>query len=401
MSNFLAIATATATLRQILLDSVKSDVSGADVTTLQPGGWKSGSSATGVNIYLYQVTPNAAWRNLDLPTRSPSGQLVQQPRIALDLHYLLSFYGDESTLEPQRLLGSVIRTLHARPVLTRQQIYDTLTNQAFNFLAGSNLADELELIKITLVSLALEELSKLWSIFFQTTYTLSLAYKASVFAIESDNEKPQSALPVRERSIYTVPFRQPVIERVTSPGGLDQPIFAGNIVSIHGKRLLGNVTKVRLGGIELKQQDGSDTCISLQLPTGLRAGVQGMQVVHEMLLGNPPAPHNCVESNVFAFVLRPILKTASFSEENIIVEVDPEIGRDQRVKLLLNELSTPAPAMYTFVNPPCTKNSETIVFPVSGVKTGEYLVRIQVDGAESPLDVNINGQYIGPKVTIS
>ena len=49
-----------------------------------------------VNIFLYQVTPSAAWRNEDLPTRNSDGGRVSRPRIGLDLHYLITFYGAEA-----------------------------------------------------------------------------------------------------------------------------------------------------------------------------------------------------------------------------------------------------------------------------------------------------------------
>jgi hypothetical protein len=48
----------------------------------------------------------------------------------------------------------------------------------------------------------------------------------------------------------------------------------------------------------------------------------------------------------------------------------------------------------------------SITFPLSGVGAGDYFLRIQVDGAESVLDVNEDknspnyGQIVGPKVTI-
>src|SRR5947209_6803644 len=114
MSNYLAVATVTATLSRALTAAVGTDVPGATVTTLRPDDSTNGAPETGVNVYLYQVTPNAAWRNTDLPTRRENGQLIERPRVALDLQYLLSFYGSEVQLEPQRLLGSVVRTLHAR-----------------------------------------------------------------------------------------------------------------------------------------------------------------------------------------------------------------------------------------------------------------------------------------------
>src|SRR5713101_7892498 len=134
MSNFLAIATVTATLKHNLetIYDVGQDVSGAIVTTLRPdSSTTSGLPNPGVNIFLYQVVPNAAWRNTDLPTRSSNGDLLQRPRAALDLHYLFTFYGNEGQLEPQRLLGSVVRTIHSRPVLTRKQIQDTISSALY------------------------------------------------------------------------------------------------------------------------------------------------------------------------------------------------------------------------------------------------------------------------------
>src|SRR5215208_37401 len=139
MSNYLAVATVTATLRRVLTTAVGPDVSGATVTTLRPDDSTNGTPGMGINIYLYQVTPNAAWRNADLPTRREDGRLVQRPRVALDLQYLLSFYGNEVKYEPQRLLGSVVRTLHTRPVLTRQMIRGTVSDVIF--LTNSNLAE--------------------------------------------------------------------------------------------------------------------------------------------------------------------------------------------------------------------------------------------------------------------
>ena len=59
MSNFLAIATVTATLSQVLQVAVGVDVPGAAMTTVRPDSTGSGLPTTGVNLYLYQVTPVA------------------------------------------------------------------------------------------------------------------------------------------------------------------------------------------------------------------------------------------------------------------------------------------------------------------------------------------------------
>src|SRR5271165_5220408 len=89
----------------MVLKSLPPDLSGAAVTTLRPDAQLSVADATGINIFLYQVLPNASLRNCDLPTRRSDGTLVQRPRIALDLNYLFTFYGNDAELEPQRLLG--------------------------------------------------------------------------------------------------------------------------------------------------------------------------------------------------------------------------------------------------------------------------------------------------------
>ena len=104
MSNHLAVATVTGTLRTVITDAVAA-VPGAAVTMQRPDGAAANQGA-GINIFLYQVTPNAAYRNADLPTRRSDGELLQRPQAALVLHYLLSFFGDDGKLEPQRLLGA-------------------------------------------------------------------------------------------------------------------------------------------------------------------------------------------------------------------------------------------------------------------------------------------------------
>ena len=130
-----------------------------------------------------------------------------------------------------------------------------------------------------------------------------------------------------------------------------------------------------------------------------------------------------------AFVLRPhIVETVGVSHLHIAgnnlrsadinLTVTPAIGDAQRVVVLLNEInlpvtSPPGPAViaqsYSFhapsripLSPPAgqPEASETVTIPISGVKAGTYLVRIQVDGAESPLGSNAAGQYHAPQVTI-
>lgn len=410
MSNYLAIATVTETLRQLLDGTVGVDLSGAKVTLGRPNGVGTGGSSAEptINLYLYQVTPNAALRNADLPTRGADGSLRQRPRVALDLHYLVSFYGDEGECVPQRLLGSAVRTFHAQSVLTRQMIQDALAHTSFTFLAASNLAEEVELVKFTPLSLSLEELSKLWSVFFQTPYALSVAYQGTVVLIESD-DTPQTALPVRERNLYVLPFRQPVIEEVRSKNGANAPIVAGDTVVIRGTQLQGAVTTLRIGSVEVSPAplDVSNMEIRVTLAEppfpadALRAGVQGVQVVHQLLMGTPPVPHRGVESNVVAFVIRPtITPVGTPSSTSLQIQVNPEAKKGQRVALLLNEQISTTPAAYTFAIEPVPGDIAVVTIPISGVQPGNYFLRLQVDGAESMVDLDPASPTYGPTVTI-
>src|SRR5262249_17298547 len=122
MSSYLAIATVTAALQQTLQQAVGNAVPNAKVGFSRPDSAGGGTESPLVNVFLYQVTPNAAYRNVDLPTRRPDGTLVDRPQAALDLHYLFTFHGNENQLEPQRLLGAVTSVLNQQPVLSHQDI---------------------------------------------------------------------------------------------------------------------------------------------------------------------------------------------------------------------------------------------------------------------------------------
>jgi hypothetical protein len=415
MSNHLAIATVTATLRDLVFGAVSVDVPGADVTMVRPDGGGSGVPKTGVNIFLYQVTPSAAAISEDLPTRSQDGTLVRRPRVGLDLHYLLTFYGAEGQLIPQRLLGSSARVLHAKPVLTRPQV--NLSVAARAFLTGSNLAADIELVKFTQLPLTLEELAKLWSVFFQTQYVLSVAYQGTVVLIETDDSF-MTPLPVRLRNLYLETFHEPEVEAVVAFSGDDDPIVAQSKIMAHGRRLKGDTTLLTISGEDVTPSAVSDAEIEATLPAPLQAGPQGLQVVHQRLMGTPEQPHPGIESNVVAFVLTPqitktggnynVTKGAVTTETingqtvhsvDVTVKVKPTVGKDQRVLLVLNQLTATDPHAYSFPVNPLTADTATLVFRIKRARPGTYLVRVQIDGAESRLDL-VGDTYSKPDLVL-
>ena len=443
MSTALAIASVTAVLRDLLQNGmIDRDLTasvGDVIVTALPSDRIDITEATGrsqLNLFLYRVTPNPGWSNVGLPSRDGRGQRVANPPLALDLHYMLTAYGARD-LHAEILLGYGMQLLHETPVLSRDAIRRALAPPAFveshesfppdmRALFESELSEQVEQIKIIPQSLSSEEFSKLWPAF-NARYRPSVAYQVSAVLIES-RARTRATLPVRERKIYAVPFRRPTIERVMSQAGggapaSDQPILAGQNLVLVGHGLRGDDTLVQIGGLEVFPADDrvEDARITFPLPAGLRAGVQGVQVVQRTLMGSPPVPHAGASSNLAAFVLRPRITAAVADIEDTVgqfnwgtaeVSVEPAVGAEQRVALLLNELNPPAgraPRAYNIaapfgydLSPPTTPPDETndLSIPLEGVATGTYLARVQVDGAESPLEADASGSFSAPTLTI-
>jgi hypothetical protein len=427
MSNYLAVATVTEAIRQILTEALRDlpDLQGAEVFTVRPEAMAHKQNFLGANLYLYQVGPNSAFRNNDLVTRRQDGTLVQRPQVALDLNYLLTFYGQDQLLEPQRLLGCAVSALHAQPVLTRDTIKRAVST--YSWLANSDLADQIESVRLTPLYMDLEELSKLWTVFFQSAHTLSVFYQGSVVLINSDLI-PHAALPVSQSSHYVGPFQQPVIS-VRPQDGTDSAIVAGTTLLVSGQQLDDETTRVFIGGaaVPVQNVNQSGTQLSVTIPTErqrraradkIRAGMVGLQVVQQKQIGDPPKPRP-IESNVVPLMLRPtVLNVRSSMPETepgelrsatLHIKVDPPVGATQRVALLLNEFQTSpvrSPESYRFEVPILTEDSDQISLSVDGVKPATYLVRVQVDSAESMLILGDDRRrppherYIGPKVVI-
>ena len=188
MSNYLAIATVTATFSHLIKQAIQgvSKLSAAPrVITGRPKAPEP--DFVGVNLYCYQVEPNAALRNQALPTRNKQGDFIDQPQTALNLNYLLTFYGKGMQQEPERLMGKTIAAIIKQPTLKPELIYQTIqAADPESYLYDSNLANQKELVQLTPICLDLEELSKLWTVFFQVTHNLSIAYQAAVVLIDAD-----------------------------------------------------------------------------------------------------------------------------------------------------------------------------------------------------------------------
>ncbi|NGO13625.1 DUF4255 domain-containing protein, partial [Streptomyces sp. HC44] len=204
MSNALAIAHVTQALALLIEANLQPEIDMAVKVEPRKPPADPPTDPT-ITVFLYQVTPNTSQRNNDLPTRASDGTLLKRPAAALDLHFVISAYGEETELVGQRLIGSVVRTLHEIPVLPKDII--ELARER-PYLEGSDLAEAAQRVRFTPTVMDIDETSKLWGMLHQTPYSLSVVYQAALVFIEG-REKPVPAKPVERQTVRVLPFGAP------------------------------------------------------------------------------------------------------------------------------------------------------------------------------------------------
>jgi Pvc16 N-terminal domain len=423
VSNPLAISAVTVSLLE-LLSGMTTEPNGPKATdvsfTSDPPDVAAKDAKQKLNVYLYRVVANAALDNSDLPFRNGNGDVVRQPVSALTLRYLVSAIAPNQ-LDAQHVLARAVRILHDTAFLTPDQIRKAITawSNKWQPIAFVDLADQIESVRFSAVPMSDDDISKLWSAF-HTSHRLSVVYDASAVLVER-TRTTTAGPPVRRALVAAATLRRPSIEAV-SP----QFVRAGQTIQIDGRNLRGDGLQVRfpIGPRAPQQGDTvSDTRIEMALPSGLPAGITAVQVLHSAMLGDPPVAHRGFESNLAATVLIP--EIVSFGPPGpakplppppaaplpnqpqtptgtIVVSpgtdftltVTPQVGRDQRVELLLTSLDparreSGGTRAITVAARPATDppSSETLKLQVpQGTPAGNYLIQLRVDGAESELE---------------
>ena len=424
MSNALAIASVTAVLKYLLdnavIDYSLSDAVGDRVTiTALPPDKAVKIEKVQLNLFLYNVAPNPGWRNVGLPSRNNEGQRLTNPPLAIDLYYLLSAYGEQD-FDSEILLGYAMQTLHEMPVLTRDAIRKALEPVSpvdgsslpggMKDLSASDLAEQVEMIKITPHTISTEEISKLWSAF-QTNYRPSVAYHVSVVLIESKYQT-RSPLPVlsrgqsdtitgRDEGVITQPDLLPpfpTIQEVKPPD--QQPaIRMGErlIVSGHhldGDQVAGLLTHVRSSStLELPASSGAtSTEFKVDIPddpaTGpvdpespmnpdnWQAGIYSISGV----ISRTDQPDRT--TNELSIALAPLINSIGVSVTDGTVELtvtcSPKVWKNQIATLVVGDREIAA-------EPVIPDKTDTLIFRSDSLLSGPQWVRLRVDGIESIL----------------
>jgi hypothetical protein len=442
MSTALRIASVTQVLKDLLDNGmIDHDLTGTMGGHVAVTAWppdridvSPNKETSQLNLFMYQATFNQGWRNVALPSNNQQGDRVSNPPLAIDLHYLLTAYG-ASELHTEILLGYGMQLFHETAVLDRDAIRKAIgppsllsvggLPDSLKLLSSSDLAEQVEQIKLTPEILSIEDISKLWAAF-ATKYRPTAAYKATVVLIES-SKSAKSGLPVKGRNIYVKPFSIPVIDTIMSQSAINQPvlenqkILAGYRLVVSGTQFGNENAVVNIDGIQIDQVlakvSSTDKQLSFDLPTDLTAGIHELQISNPYSMGTPSVAHKGVISKSSPFIICPsIVGTPAVSQTSgaanaphsatITLQVQPFINPGQRVAMLINEISVTEPVKsYSFQLPPSAllsppQPTNEIVFKITGVKKAAYLVRISVDDALSPLDSDAGGNYVTPNFSL-
>jgi hypothetical protein len=417
MSSALAISGVTAVL-EFILNNVFGGLStlfGGTVTvsSLAPDLVQSSFGAGGaaapqnqVNLFLHQVTYNQGWRNEGFPSLAADGRTpLQNPPLALDLHYLLTAYG-QFDWQAEALLGFALLQMHQFPVIARADIAFALQNltsanlpNLATQLATCGLADQIEMIKITPEKIGREEMAWLWTAL-KADYRPTFPFQVSVVLME-----PQSnvsiALPVITRKIQALPLLPAQILSIQPPNS--QPVaLPGDAVIVRGEFLSGagqvTLANQRLGvqrKVALTASQVTNTTVKFAVPNdpaNFPAGVYGLTIQFFDSSGNIAQ-----STNSFPFAVAPAINLPSIAitqtavDTTIKLDCSPSVRTSQSVYLSVNGIAAPAEIFDT------TTSTLTFRFKPP-LPNGKQPILLQVDEVASLL--TSPAPTFGPTVTI-
>ncbi|HUP60707.1 MAG TPA: DUF4255 domain-containing protein [Thermoanaerobaculia bacterium] len=403
MSNAFAIGAVSAVLKNLLDNAIVNEplatsTSPVKVSVIAPDLVKAATTEkTRLNLFLYHVEPNAAWRNVALPSRDGNGNRVTNQPLALDLFYLLTAYS-ETDYEAEILLGYAAQLLHQVPVLSREMIRKTFESAAaapITQFATSGLADQVEQIKISPHAMSSEETSKLWSAL-MTNYRPSIAYHISVVLIEADRPS-RRPLPVLRRNIEALPALAPPYPTLTAAlAPNEQPaIRLGETLTLEGHDLAGSSVVARFdhprltNSLTVNAATSTPEKVTLAIPNLPAAWPAGNYMVSLQVTksGQPPRTSNALPLMVapeMTVVAGEIDGTATRPPTGILTivlnNVKPQVLVLQRAELIAGghqAIAQPRTAPAT---------SLTFIFDKpSAPPPGVHWMRLRIDGVDSIL----------------
>ncbi|MFL6301906.1 MAG: Pvc16 family protein [Candidatus Sulfotelmatobacter sp.] len=406
MSDFFAVAGVTSVLKWLLSDALASAglnsafPTAASISALSPDLVATGATEVPqVNLFMYYANFNASYRNQALPSKDSSGNRVSNPPLALNLHYLVSAYG-KNELDPEILLAWTMQLFHENAIMSRQSVQTLLTAMGSSLgatpemiaVAKTDLAEQVELIKILPEALSNEEISKLWMAF-NTHYRPTTSYQVSVVLIQ-EKQAFKSNLPVQSRKVKAIPLAGPTIENVT-PASAN----VGDVLTITGRNFVGDSAADTLiafdDNLPITPDSVQSTAIRVKVPGTLQPGTRAIRVIRNVTFGVSTDPHAAFASTPAQFSLMPQVTNASpvagTLGSALALNVVPAVGRQQAAALYIGDVAIELPMRPP--TDPATSSTLTFNIPASFPHTTPPIalpLRLAVDGVQSKLTLDTN-----------
>lgn len=420
MSNTLAISTVSAAFSRKVLAAANQVVAGTTVRLGAPTAKLAEDGKPLVNLHLYRVEPNTAQSNSHLPSRSASGQTRQPSQLVLNLHYVLSFYGNHEDFEPDLILGAVMLALEDQPVLSKSTVAGAIANN--DALEDSDLGAALARLRVTRELMTLDDFSKVWSIFYQVPYAISLAYEVSHVVIQAYDPAPV-ATPVAQPGLWVAPLAGLRLDKAGGAPDGAGPAVWGGVLQVLGQGLGQPELGLRVDDLTLVtdavEQGATTLSVPLEIATfggdTLDIGVHRLQAIAPARPGQPD--HLRPRSNALAFALHPAITLGAVAAPlggdtatgTVTVTFSPPVQSAQTVRLLLDARDAAAPAHIALPGRDPAEGGvaqNALSFEFADLARGAYLVRAEVDGLVSPVAIDPDPasatyrQIIGPVLSL-
>jgi len=185
------------TLIELLRNDPIFTIPPAQIALLSPA--QANASGVRLSLFLYSIAPAAEFRNeLEIPGNTPDDEAVSLP---LNLFYLLTAFSPpqdptNQSLDSQLLLGQAMRVFFDNGILTGSQLRGDLPRD--------------EELRLTLQPITIEDLTRIWSVFPETSLQPSVSYLVTPARLRSRRTRGGARVVSRQiDSDHVVPIPTP------------------------------------------------------------------------------------------------------------------------------------------------------------------------------------------------